>query len=62
VFIDNLVFGGPAEAAGLDFDWEITGIELAADRPPKHLMFIPALVLLGLVIFLQRRRRTAADA
>jgi len=62
VFIDNLVFGGPAEAAGLDFDWEITGIELAADRPPKHLMFIPAFVLLGLVIFLQRRRRTAADA
>jgi TRAP transporter 4TM/12TM fusion protein len=62
VFIDNLVFGGPAEAAGLDFDWEITGIELAADRPPKHLMFIPALVLLGLVIFLQRRRRAAADA
>jgi TRAP-type uncharacterized transport system fused permease subunit len=62
VFIDNLVFGGPAEAAGLDFDWEITGIELAADRPPKQLMFIPALVLLGLVIFLQRRRRAAADA
>ncbi len=62
VFIDNLVFGGPAEAAGLDFDWEITGIELAADRPPKHLAFIPALVLLGLIIFLQRRRRAVAHA
>jgi TRAP transporter 4TM/12TM fusion protein len=62
VFIDNLVFGGPAEAAGLDFDWEITGIELEADRPPKHIMFIPAIVLLGLVIFLQRRRRAVASA
>ncbi len=62
VFIDNLVFGGPAEAAGLDFDWEITGIELEADRPPKHLAFIPALVILGLIIFLQRRRRAVARA
>jgi TRAP transporter 4TM/12TM fusion protein len=62
VFIDNLVFGGPAEAAGLDFDWEITGIELEAERPPKHLAFIPALVILGLIIFLQRRRRAVARA
>ncbi len=57
VFVDNLVFGSPAELAGLDFDWEITGIQVEAERPPKQLMFIPALLLLGLVVALQRGRR-----
>ena len=57
VLVDNLVFGSPAELAGLDFDWEIKGIEMEAERPPKQLMYIPALVLLGLIIMLQRGRR-----
>ncbi|MBH62221.1 MAG: C4-dicarboxylate ABC transporter [Alphaproteobacteria bacterium] len=57
VLIDNLVFGSPAEQAGLDFDWEIQGIQVEASRPPKQLMFIPALLLLGLIIMLQRGRR-----
>ena len=57
VLIDNLVFGSPAESAGLDFDWEITAIVVDADRPPKELMFIPAIALLGLVVLLQRGRR-----
>ena len=60
VFVDNLVFGGPAEKAGIDFDFEITEILVKADRPPKELMFIPALLLLGLVIMLQRARRPKA--
>jgi len=65
VLIDNLVFGTAAESAGLDFDWEITGVELTAERPPKQLMFIPALILLGIVIVSQRgrlRAQTAAEA
>ena len=57
VLVDNLVFGSPAERAGLDFDWEIKGIHMATERPPKQLMFLPALALLGLVVALQRRRR-----
>ena len=57
VFVDNLVFGSPAELSGLDFDWEIKGIQVEASRPPKQLMFIPALILLGLIIMLQRGRR-----
>ena len=57
IFIDNLVFGGPAEKAGIDFDFEVTEILVASDRPPKELMFIPALLLLGIVIMLQRARR-----
>ncbi|MCE2493896.1 MAG: TRAP transporter permease [Alphaproteobacteria bacterium] len=57
VLVDNLVFGSPAEEAGLDFDWEIKGIQMEAERPPKQLMYIPALILLGLIIMLQRGRR-----
>jgi hypothetical protein len=60
VLVDNLVFGSAAEKAGLDFDWKILGVEVAADRPPKQLMFFPALILLGLIILLQRGRRRAA--
>ena len=58
VFVDNLVFGSPAELSGLDFDWEIKGIQVEASRPPKQLMFIPALLLLALIIMLQRGRRS----
>ena len=57
VLIDNVVFASQAERAGLDFDWEITGIETASDRPPKQLMFIPALALLGLMATIQLGRR-----
>ncbi len=57
VFIDNIVFGSPAEKQKLDFDWEIAEVQVKADRPAKQLMFIPALILLGTIIFLQRGRR-----
>ena len=37
-----------------------------AEQPPKQLMFIPALLVLGLIIFMQRgrrnRQRATADA
>ncbi|MBF0255040.1 MAG: TRAP transporter permease [Gammaproteobacteria bacterium] len=56
LWVDNVVFGSPAEAMDIDFDWEITGLSVPADRPPKHLVFIPSLALLGLVAWRQRRR------
>jgi len=62
VFADNVMFGSVAQTVGIDFDWEILHLEIAADRPPKHLMFIPALMLLGLIAWSQRRRIRAADA
>jgi TRAP-type uncharacterized transport system fused permease subunit len=62
VFIDDLVFGGPAEKAGLDFEFEITAIKIEADRMPKEVFFIPAFILLGGIIVLQRRRRRAEAA
>ena len=56
VLVDNVVFGSPAESAGIDFDQELLHIYVPAEIPPKHLMFIPAGLLLALVWFLQRRR------
>ncbi|MDJ0739439.1 MAG: TRAP transporter permease [Gammaproteobacteria bacterium] len=56
VFADNVMFGSAAQDVGIDFDWEIVTLQTAAERPPKHLMFIPALLLLAGVAWLQRRR------
>ena len=63
VFVDNIIFGSPAEKAGMDFDQEILHIYVPADIPPKHMMFIPAFLLLAAVWFLQRKRsRRLAEA
>ncbi|MDJ0834735.1 MAG: TRAP transporter permease [Gammaproteobacteria bacterium] len=55
--VDNIVFGSPAEKAGIDFDWEIKSIQTKTNRPPKQLMYGPAIVLFLLLYFLQRQRR-----
>ncbi len=57
LFVDNLNFGGPAEQLGIDFDWEIVELEVAADRLPKELFYIPAFLLLAAVYLLQMRRK-----
>jgi C-terminal processing protease CtpA/Prc len=57
VFIDNVVFASAAEKAGLDFDQEIMNIQIPTKRLPKELMYIPALLLYGLICLLQLRRR-----
>jgi TRAP transporter 4TM/12TM fusion protein len=56
VFIDMIGFGSAAERAGLDFDYEVTAVLQPNERPPKELMWIPALAVLGLIVWLQRRR------
>ena len=61
VFVDGLTFGGPAEQLGIDWDWEVVEIEQAADRPPKELFFIPALLLVALIYLLQMRRKTRLE-
>ncbi|MCB1829688.1 MAG: DUF3394 domain-containing protein, partial [Gammaproteobacteria bacterium] len=33
-----------------------------SNQPPKELMFIPALLLLGLIYVMQRKRRIAFEA
>jgi TRAP transporter, 4TM/12TM fusion protein len=57
VIIDNVAFDSPAQAAGLDFDQKILKLRAPTDQPPKELMFIPGLLLLGAVVMLQRARR-----
>ena len=57
-FVDDVVFGGPAAEAGIDFDWEVVSIELPSDQPNAYIMFVPAGALLLFVWIVQRRRRT----
>ena len=60
--IDNVVFSSPAEKVGIDFDQEILNIQMPSKRPPKQLMFIPALLLYALVWFVQRGRKNRLEA
>ncbi len=60
--IDDVAFGSSAEAAGLDWDQEVVRVLKPLDQPTKYLMFIPALALLLLVIFLQRGRTMRTNA
>ncbi len=57
-------FGSRAEKLGLEQGLRITHIELPAQRPAKEWMFIPALLVLALVMLSQSRRarRTQAAA
>lgn len=57
VVVELVGFGSPAQDAGLDFDWQILGIQQEADRPDKQWMVIPALLLLAVLAMLQLRRR-----
>ncbi len=54
--IAQVQFGSQAEKLGLEQGFNVTGIELPADRPAKEWMYLPALALLALVIVLQRGR------
>ncbi|MCG9749884.1 TRAP transporter permease [Vibrio brasiliensis] len=54
--VDMVEFGSPAEAAGVDFDWEISSVVTKADRPMKEWVFIPALLILFGLAFNQKRR------
>lgn len=49
-------FGSQAAKLGVEQGWRITKMEVPVQRPPKEWMFLPALLLLGLIIWLQRRR------
>jgi predicted metalloprotease with PDZ domain len=62
VLIDDVGFDSKAKKAGLDWDQEILVVLRPNDQPSKYWMFIPALVLLGGVVLLQRRRTPTADA
>ncbi len=57
ISVGPVAFGSRAEKLGLETGFKFTGIEVPTERPDKEWMFIPALLLLGLIIALQRARR-----
>ncbi len=57
IFIENVMFSSAAEKAGVDFDQEILNIQIPAHRPPKELVYIPAVGLYAFIWLVQSRRR-----
>ncbi len=57
--IDQVAFDGAADKQGLgELDTgEVTNVVIESDAPGKQWMYIPALLLMALIIILQRRRR-----
>lgn len=64
VRLDEPMFGSDTAEALANFDFyadepvRLASVQTAADRLPAQIFFLPALLLLGLVILLQRRRQT----
>ena len=65
MILDEPMPGTPHDDAFMSFDFydpdmpvEITNVQIPADRMPQEVFYLPALLLLGLVILLQRRRQT----
>ncbi|MEQ5828127.1 TRAP transporter permease [Sulfitobacter sp. NFXS29] len=56
MIIDDVIYDSPAQGAGLDWDQEVLRVLKPMPQPSKYWMFIPALLLLALVVFLQRGR------
>ena len=56
MLVDDVVYDSPAQSAGLDWDQEVLRVLKPVSQPSKYWMFVPALLLLGLVVFLQRGR------
>jgi len=57
-------FGSTAEKLGIEQSFRITALEVPAVRPAKEWFFVPALAVLALIIWAQRRRlrRSATGA
>jgi hypothetical protein len=51
-----VAFGSAAQDIGLDWDQEIVQVLKPASPPSKYFMYLPALLLLGFVVMIQRRR------
>jgi len=54
--VDDVGYESAAQTAGLDYDQQILKAWVPIDHLPKHLMYIPALLALGLIVVVQRRR------
>ena len=54
--IEDVAFDSTAEEVGLDWDQEITLVRAPQPTPSKYWVYIPATLILALVVWLQRRR------
>ena len=54
--LDDVAFGSPAKKLGLDWDQQVLAVRIPSGAPTKYLIYIPAVLVLALVIALQRRR------
>jgi hypothetical protein len=60
--VSDVTYGSEAARYGVDFGMNITEVLLPnTNRWPKEILFIPALALIVLVYFVQRRRRPADE-
>ncbi len=57
VTVGPVKFGSAAKRVGLESGFTVKHVLLPADRPDKHWVYLPALLLLGLVALLQLQRR-----
>ncbi|MCU0774027.1 MAG: TRAP transporter permease [Ideonella sp.] len=62
VQVGSVAFGSQAEKLGLEQGFKIVTIEMPADRPAKEWMYLPALLLLALVVASQRARKRHESA
>ncbi len=60
--IDNVAFASQAADLGLEFDQEIVLVRAPTDRMRKEIMWIPGVLLLLVVSFLQWRRKRSSVA
>ena len=61
IIVDGVTFNSAAEKAGFDFDQVITSVGVPVERPAKQWFYVPALLLLGFILLLQRRRNPLAE-
>ncbi|SFD56459.1 TRAP transporter permease [Roseivivax sediminis] len=60
LIIDDVMFDSAAQDAGLDWDQEVLRVLQPQWQPSKYLMFIPAFLLLALIVWMQRGRAEKA--
>ncbi|MBR9863080.1 MAG: DUF3394 domain-containing protein, partial [Rhodobacteraceae bacterium] len=60
MMVDDVLYDSAAAKAGLDWDQTVLRVLRPVEQPSKYLMFIPALLLLALIVFLQRGRHSRA--
>ena len=54
-------FGSQAEKLGIEQGFKISAVELPNERPAKEWIFLPAFIILGLIVMIQRRRAKHLD-